>query len=287
MSKKWKVCLVMVVGLLAVLTVLAALVMIARAAAFSQVQSATAEARQSERDSPAKESAQPEQAPEPLSEEEERFKALRLDMVAEQIAKDEIGRRPVKDRRVLAAMRKVPRHEFVLPRYLGAAYADTPLPIGLGQTISQPYIVAFMTELLKPKPEHKVLEIGTGSGYQAAVLAELVKEVYTIEIYKQLGDRAKKRLEDLKYKKIKCKVADGYFGWQEHAPFDAIIVTCAADHIPPPLIKQLKPGGRMCIPVGNVALTQQLFLVEKNEDGSVRSKSVLPVRFVPLIRKAE
>ena len=213
-------------------------------------------------------------------EEEKRFEKSRLAMVARQIK-----RRGIKDKRVLAVMRKVARHKFVPLQYRGSSYRDSPLPIGLGQTISQPYIVALMTEVLKLKPEHKALEIGTGSGYQAAILAELAKEVYTIEIYKALGDAAKMRLEKLGYQNIQCRVDDGYFGWEKDAPFDAIIVTCAADHIPPPLIKQLKPGGRMCIPVGPVAMVQRLLLVEKSEDGKLSSRDIASVRFVPLVRK--
>jgi protein-L-isoaspartate(D-aspartate) O-methyltransferase len=213
-------------------------------------------------------------------EEEKRFEESRLAMVEEQIE-----RRGIKDKRVLAVLRKVARHKFVPLEYRRSSYRDSPLPIGLGQTISQPYIVALMTELLNLKPEHKALEIGTGSGYQAAILAELAKEVYTIEIYKALGEAARMRLEKLGYKNIQCKVDDGYFGWEKHAPFDAIIVTCAADHIPPALIKQLKPDGRMCIPVGPVAMVQRLLLVEKSEDGKLRSKDIASVRFVPLVRK--
>jgi len=215
---------------------------------------------------------------EELGPEEQVQKEKRLRMVETQIKA-----RGVRNERVLEAMRKVPRHKFVPARQLRAAYDDRPLPIGHGQTISQPYIVAFMTELLEPKPDHKVLEVGTGSGYQAAVLAELVSKVYTIEIIKALGEPAKERLEKLGYENVKVKVADGYHGWEEHAPFDSIIVTCAASHVPPPLIKQLKPGGRMCIPVGTVFGPQHLYIIVKQKDGSVKSKSVLPVRFVPLV----
>jgi protein-L-isoaspartate(D-aspartate) O-methyltransferase len=215
---------------------------------------------------------------EELDREEEVQKERRFRMVATQIEA-----RGVRNKRVLEAMREVPRHKFVEPRQLRAAYDDRPLPIGHGQTISQPYIVAFMTELLEPKPDHQVLEVGTGSGYQAAVLAELVKNVYTIEIIKELGESAKERLEKLGYENVEVKIADGYHGWEEHAPFDSIIVTCAASHVPPPLIKQLKPGGKMCIPVGTVFGPQYLFIIVKQKDGSVKSKSVLPVRFVPLV----
>jgi len=225
-------------------------------------------------------------------EEEEVYKLRRLRMVERDIKGKGKG---VKDKKVLEAMRTVKRHEFVPPeehiqkagmpayRWLQQAYADHPLPIGFKQTISQPYIVAFMTEMLKPKKEHKVLEIGTGSGYQAAVLAEIVDKVYTIEIIEKLGKQAKERLKRLKYENIEVKIGDGYYGWEEHAPFDSIIVTAAAEHIPPPLIKQLKKGGRMCIPVGSPFFVQNLMLLEKREDGEVRTKRILPVRFVPLV----
>ena len=225
-----------------------------------------------------------------VKEEEDSYKRKRLWMV-----KSQIKGRDVKDEKVLEAMRKVKRHEFVPPdehirkrmsasRWLELAYADSPLPIGFGQTISQPYIVAFMTEKLKLKKGHKVLEIGTGSGYQAAVLAEIVDKVYTIEIIEELGKQAKERLKRLKYKNIEVKLGDGYYGWEEHAPFDSIIVTAAAEHIPPPLIKQLKKGGRMCIPVGPRFWGQHLTLVEKTEDGEIRREQILPVRFVPFVR---
>lgn len=194
------------------------------------------------------------------------------------------GRVGVRDEAVLDAMRRVPRHEFVPKRYKSRAYTDSPLPIGYDQTISQPYIVGFMTEMLKVKKEHSVLEIGTGSGYQAAVLAEIVDDVYSIEIIKELGEQVKARLERLNYQNITVRIGDGYFGWEEHAPFDAIIVTAAADHIPPPLVRQLKPGGRMGIPVGGRFQVQNLLIVEKALDGTVTTKQVMPVRFVPLTR---
>jgi protein-L-isoaspartate(D-aspartate) O-methyltransferase len=184
--------------------------------------------------------------------------------------------------RVLEAMRSVPRHEFVQPSLRSLAYLNRPLPIGHGQTISQPYIVAVMTDLLRLQEQHRVLEIGTGSGYQAAVLAELVDEVYTMEIIEPLGITAQERLERLGYDNVEVRVADGYYGWAEHAPFDAIIVTASAGHIPPPLIDQLKPGGRMVIPVGTQFMTQQLLLVEKDQEGKLSTRQVLPVRFVPL-----
>ena len=185
----------------------------------------------------------------------------------------------VTDQRVLAAMNKVPRHLFVPAPYRRMAYRDHPLPIGENQTISQPFIVGFMTQALQLKSEDKVLEIGTGSGYQAAVLAEVAKEVYTIEIICTLAERAKKLLAELGYKNIHVKCGDGYQGWPEHAPFDAVIVTAAPDHVPQPLIDQLKVGGRMIVPVGTGF--QELILLTKTEDG-VKRKSILPVTFVPM-----
>ena len=186
------------------------------------------------------------------------------------------------DPRVMKAIASVPRHEFVPPDEKHNAYKNQPLPIGHGQTISQPYIVAIMTDMLNLKPDSKVLELGTGSGYQAAILSELAGEVYSIEIVEPLGLLAQQRLQRLGYDNVTTKIGDGYYGWQEHAPFDAIIVTAAASHIPPPLIKQLKPGGRMVVPVGSRFMTQQLLLVDKRDDGKVVSKQVLPVVFVPV-----
>lgn len=186
------------------------------------------------------------------------------------------------DPRVMNAMAKTLRHEFVPFMQKPYAYQNRPLPIGHGQTISQPYIVAIMTDLIKPKPDHRVLEIGTGSGYQAAILSEVVKEVYTIEIVSALGKQAKKRFKELRYRNIQSRIGDGYYGWEEAAPFDGIVVTAAASHVPPPLIKQLKPGGLMIIPVGSPFLVQHLVIVEKHADGKVTSKQILPVRFVPL-----
>ena len=194
----------------------------------------------------------------------------------------QIKARGVKDPRVLAAMEKVPRHEFVPPEYLDQAYADHPLPIGYGQTISQPYIVAVMTELLQLEPGDKVLEIGTGSGYQAAILAEITDKVYTVEIIPELAKSAEERLRRLGYTTIKVKNADGYYGWEEYAPYDAIIVTCAPDHVPRPLVRQLKDGGRMVIPVGPPGGYQSLWLIEKH-DGEVKSRNVMGVLFVPMI----
>ena len=189
------------------------------------------------------------------------------------------------DPRVMAAMGKVPRHEYVPRRLRRNAYENRPLPIGYGQTISQPYIVAIMTDLLKLQPHHRVLEVGTGSGYQAAILAELVDTIYSIEIIKPLANKAAKRLKDLGYQNAHVRVGDGYYGWEEHAPFDAIVVTAAASHIPPPLIAQLKPGGRMMIPVGSRFLIQQLLLVEKGRTGKLTTDQILPVAFVPLTGK--
>jgi protein-L-isoaspartate(D-aspartate) O-methyltransferase len=184
--------------------------------------------------------------------------------------------------RVMSAMDAVPRHRFVPPRSVGSAYANRPLAIGHGQTISQPYIVALMTELLEPKPGDVMLEVGTGSGYQAAVLAELVARVYTIEIIAPLAESATARLRTLGYRNVEVRKGDGYYGWPEHAPFDGIIVTAAASSIPPPLVAQLKPGGRMVVPVGAPFHAQDLILLRKDAKGKVTTTSVLPVAFVPL-----
>ena len=197
---------------------------------------------------------------------------------------DQIISRNVKNNLVLSAMRKVPRHEFVREQDKKYAYEDTPLEIGEDQTISQPYIVALMTELLELKGEEKVLEIGTGSGYQAAILAEIAKEVYTIEIIEPLADNAQKTLKRLGYNNIAVKWGDGYQGWKEHAPFDEIIVTAAPDHIPQPLIDQLKVGGRLVIPVGS--MFQKLELITKTDKGIIE-KSIIPVRFVPMTGEAQ
>jgi len=186
------------------------------------------------------------------------------------------------DERVLDAMREVPRHLFVPMGSQDQAYENRPLAIGHGQTISQPYIVAIMTDLLKPEKNHRVLEVGTGSGYQAAVMAALTSKVFTMEIIEPLGLQARQLLEKLGYQNVQVRIGDGYYGWEEHAPFDAIIVTAAASHVPPPLVKQLKPGGRMIIPVGSAFMVQQLVLIEKSKGGEVTLKQILPVRFVPL-----
>jgi protein-L-isoaspartate(D-aspartate) O-methyltransferase len=188
---------------------------------------------------------------------------------------------------VLDVMGKVPRHEFVPERVEGQAYADAPLPIGYGQTISQPFIVALMTHLVRASPDSRVLEIGTGSGYQAAVLSPLVKTVCTIEIIPGLGETAARRLKDLGYDNVQTKIGDGYFGWPECGPFDGILVTAAAGHVPPPLVKQLKPGGRMVIPVGSVFGPQFLTLVEKTGGGQITTRQLLPVRFVPLTQGSQ
>lgn len=196
----------------------------------------------------------------------------------------QLAARGIADTRVLSAMAKVPRHEFVPEELQDEAYIDSPLPIGYRQTISQPYIVAFMTQALAPKADDKILEVGTGSGYQAAVLAELVAEVYTIEIVHELAVSAKDRLKRLAYKNIQVRSGDGYLGWQEAAPFDAIMVTAGADHIPQPLIDQLQSGGKLIMPVGT-RLFQDLQILRKDDSGKVKVEKVLPVRFVPLTRK--
>ena len=206
----------------------------------------------------------------------------RLNMVEWQIR-----RRGIRDPNVLFALQTVPRHAFVRSSDLRQAYNDHPLPIGHGQTISQPYIVGYMTEALNLKPNFRVLEIGTGSGYQAAVCAEILKEVYTIEILEALAESAGKRLKELGYQNVFVKNADGYFGWKEKAPFDAIIVTCAAGFVPPPLIEQLKPGGMMVLPLGSPFGYQVLIMVTKDNKGNVSSKELLPVRFVPMLGRAE
>ena len=192
--------------------------------------------------------------------------------------------RGIKDERVLAAMAKVPREEFIPEAARADAYEDGPLPIGYDQTISQPYIVAFMTEQLRPKPSDRILEIGSGSGYQAAILSELVSEVYTIEIVEPLGKRAEETLRRLGYKNVKVKIGDGYQGWPEYAPFDAVIVTCAPDHVPQPLVEQTKEGGRIVIPVGPAG-DQTLYLLEK-KNGRLEKRNVLPVSFVPMTGEA-
>ncbi|WP_206684077.1 protein-L-isoaspartate(D-aspartate) O-methyltransferase [Pontibacter beigongshangensis] len=194
--------------------------------------------------------------------------------------------RGIKDEAVLQAMRTVERHKFVPPEQAPLAYADHPLPIGHGQTISQPYIVAYMTEVIRPNATMKVLEIGTGSGYQAAVLAEVVNKVYTVEIVPEHGEAAAGRLKEMGYDNVQVKVADGYLGWEEHAPYDAIMVTAGAEAVPPPLLEQLKEGGRMVIPVGPRSMTQSLMLIEKKK-GKAVYKDLIPVIFVPFTRSSK
>ena len=212
------------------------------------------------------------QKPTPASD----FAAQRQRMVTEQLKA-----RGISDERVLNAMNKVPREEFVPPDSRAGSYEDGPLPIGYGQTISQPYIVAFMTEQLRLKPSDRVLEIGTGSGYQAAILAELMSQVYSIEIVEPLAKNAEATLQRLGYENVHVKIGDGYKGWPEAAPFDAIIVTCAPDRVPQPLVDQLKDGGRMVIPVGD-RIAQELYLLEK-KNGQLKESVTLPVRFVPMV----
>ncbi len=201
----------------------------------------------------------------------------------EQMVKDQLILRGINNKLVLDAMRKVPRELFVPTSMQERAYEDNALPIDKNQTISQPYIVAFMTEMIDPAPTDKVLEIGTGSGYQAAVLAEIVEKVYTIEIIPELGQQAKLTLDAIGYENIETKIGDGYHGWKDHAPYDAIIVTAAPENIPQPLIDQLKDGGKMIIPVGPVYSTQFLILVAKHK-GEATTKRTIPVRFVPFTR---
>ncbi len=198
------------------------------------------------------------------------------------MVREQIRARGIEDESTLEAFLKVPRHIFVPNEYKSWAYSDRPLPIGYGQTISQPYIVAYMTEIIEPERNHKVLEIGTGSGYQAAILAEIVDQVYTIEIIPELGELSKKILEE-NYDNVSVKIADGFYGWEEKGPFDAIIVTAAAEYIPPPLIKQLKEDGKMIIPVGSMYMVQQLILIEKSE-GEILTQNLMPVKFVPFTR---
>ena len=210
---------------------------------------------------------------------EEEFRQLREAMVREQIAA-----RNVRDERVFQAMREVPRHRFVPPAWENQAYADRPLPIGEEQTISQPYIVALMTELIAPQSGDVVLEIGTGSGYQAAVLAQLVRQVYSIEIVPRLAQEAARRLKQLGYENVTVRTGDGYLGWPEYAPFDGIVVTAAPPTIPPALVAQLKRGGRMVLPVGESGESQHLLLVEKSKTSDeITQRTIIPVRFVPML----
>lgn len=215
----------------------------------------------------------------PVAPGQDAFAATRERMVA-----DQISARDVRDPRVLAAMREVPRHLFVPPEARPQAYEDRPLPIGYEQTISQPYIVALMTALTRPRPSDRALEVGTGSGYQAAVLSRLVSHVYTIEIVAPLARSAERRLSDLGYRNVSVRAGDGYAGWPGEAPFDIIVVTAAPDHVPAPLVAQLKAGGRLVVPVGPALSIQELQLIEKDSAGRTRTTRVAPVRFVPLRR---
>jgi protein-L-isoaspartate(D-aspartate) O-methyltransferase len=206
------------------------------------------------------------------------------DAARETMVREQIVARGVREPRVIAAMRKAPRHLFVPAAERDRAYADSPVPIGEGQTISQPYIVALMTELVRPQPDDIALEVGTGSGYQAAVLSQLVAHVYTIELEETLGRRASAVLREQKYDNVTVRIGDGYAGWPQHAPFDVIMVTAAPEQVPQPLIDQLKPGGRLIVPVGPRFSVQQLQLIEKDASGEVRTRTVSPVMFVPLRR---
>ncbi len=205
---------------------------------------------------------------------------LRMNMIETQIKK-----RGITDQTILDAMKKVNRHEYVQENFERLAYSDRPLPIGFGQTISQPYIVAFMSHKLNVASHHKVLEIGTGSGYQAAVLAELSDHVYTIEIIPELAKRAEKVLKKNDYDNITIRIGDGYKGWPEHAPFDRIMVTAAPKEIPEKLVEQLAPGGIMVLPVGETVMMQYLWLITKDNDGQIEKEKILPVRFVPMVKK--
>lgn len=204
-----------------------------------------------------------------------------------QMVDRQIAARGVSDADVLEAMRRVPRHEFVPEAYRSSAYRDRPLPIGRGQTISQPYIVAYMTAAIEPDSTDRVLEVGTGSGYQAAVLAEIVDQVKTVEIVPELGREARARLERLGYGNVDVRIGNGYRGWSEHAPYDAIVVTAAPESIPDALIRQLAPGGRMVVPVGPRSAAQELTLVRKQTDGTIQRRTLTPVRFVPMVDPPE
>ena len=216
-----------------------------------------------------------------LNAEDDKYTKRRNAMVERQLAG-----RDISDKKVLEAMKTVPRHLFIAKRYQNQAYNDHPLPIDEGQTISQPYIVALMTQYLDLKKGDKVLEIGTGSGYQAAVLAHLTEDVFSIEIKEELSRKASDTLKSLNYNQVRVKHDDGYFGWEEYAPFDAIIVTCAANHVPPPLLNQLKEGGRLIIPLGSTLYSQTLTLITK-VDGKPKVRHVLGVRFVPMTGEAQ
>jgi protein-L-isoaspartate(D-aspartate) O-methyltransferase len=217
----------------------------------------------------------------------EGYRVEREQMVRRDLQSGIFGRQRITDENVLRAMETVPRHRFVPMALQDDAYADTPLPIGYDQTISQPYIVALMTQAISPDEDDIVLEVGTGSGYQAAVLAEIVAQVYTIEIVEPLGLRAREDLADAGYDNVEVRIGDGYQGWPEHAPFDAIIVTAAPEHVPQPLIDQLKTGGRMVIPVGERYGAQELRLLTKRDDGTLDEETIEAVRFVPMTGEAE
>ena len=227
---------------------------------------------------PEKHAAEPAPAAPPDPGQADPLSRARQEMVDSQLR-----RRGISDQRVLEVMARVPRHRFVPADVADLAYGDSPLPIGLGQTISQPYIVAYMTEQARLQPGDRVLEIGTGSGYQAAILAELVKEVYTIELLGELGRRAAATLESLGLANVHCRIGNGYDGWPEAAPFDAILVTAAPEDVPPKLVEQLRPGGRMVLPVGLQGAIQSLVRLVKEPDGRIRRESLLPVRFVPMV----
>ena len=220
---------------------------------------------------------------------EKHFPVLRERMVAaiEAMARVVPSRGTEISRAVLAVMREVPRHELVPAKVRDDAYENHPLFIGHGQTISQPYIVALMTSLARPAKDHVVLEVGTGSGYQAAVLSRLVARVYTIEIVEPLAQEAAANLKRIGYDNVMVRAGDGYKGWPEHAPFDAIVVTAAANHVPQPLVDQLKPGGRLVIPVGATSMSQNLMVIEKDERGKAHNRAIIPVRFVPLTGEGE
>jgi protein-L-isoaspartate(D-aspartate) O-methyltransferase len=220
------------------------------------------------------------ETPVPLQQDE-------FSQARERMVRTQIEARGVRDTKVLSALRKVPRHRFVPANLERRAYDDTPLPIGYGQTISQPYIVAYMTEVLELSGNEKVLEIGTGSGYQAAVLAEITPHVFTIEIIPELASRARRTLDETGYGFVKTRTGDGYYGWEEESPFDGIIVTAASGHVPPPLLNQLKPRGKIVIPIGGPYEVQMLTLITKMGDGTFRTTQLLPVRFVPFTRKPE
>jgi len=217
-------------------------------------------------------------APHPAPATDDPYLQQRAAMV-----RDQIEREGISDPRVLGAMRDVPRHLFVPPSSRSRAYEPFPLPIGEGQTISQPYIVGFMTQILRIKETDRVLEVGTGSGYQAAIAAKLAAEVYSVEILESLAVRSRRTLSDLGIRNVVVRQGDGYYGWEEKGPFDAIIVTCAGGHVPPPLLRQLRNGGRMIMPVGGPFMTQNLVFIEKDARGSVTHRNVLPVAFVRLL----